>query len=158
MLEQQCSTWGGIISVAVYFPLIYFQSANADKLREAITRVENFHEQIDRNHGGAQLQPSPQPSQTFSLQYACQLAAVCDVHAVLCPCAGMCRLDIVLVSEIIKQHDLWAYPYNALRNQALSRAETDVSSQLSCLSQAACDASGAAMWQIEPAHAAAAGD
>ena len=51
MLEQQCSTWGGIISVAVYFPLIYFQSANADKLREAITRVENFHEQIDRNHG-----------------------------------------------------------------------------------------------------------
>ena len=43
------------------------------------------------------------------------------------PCAGMCRLDIVLVSETIKQHDLWAYPYNALRNQALSRAETDVS-------------------------------
>ena len=40
--------------------------------------------------------------------------------------AGMCRLDIVLVSEAIKQHDLWAYPYNALRNQALSRAETDV--------------------------------
>ena len=51
MLEQQCSTWGGVISVAVYFPLIYFQSANADKLREAITHVENFHEQIDRNHG-----------------------------------------------------------------------------------------------------------
>ncbi len=51
MLEEQCNTWGGITSVAVYFPLIYFQPSNADKLREAITHVENFHEQIDRNHG-----------------------------------------------------------------------------------------------------------
>lgn len=51
MLEEQCNTWGGITSVAVYFPLIYFQASNADKLREAVTHVENFHEQIDRNHG-----------------------------------------------------------------------------------------------------------
>ena len=41
--------------------------------------------------------------------------------------AGNCRLDIVVISEVIKEHDLWAYPYNALRNQALSRATTDVS-------------------------------
>jgi len=41
--------------------------------------------------------------------------------------AGKCRLDIVVIAEVIKEHDLWAYPYNALRNQALSRATTDVS-------------------------------
>ena len=27
-------------------------------------------------------------------------------------------MDIVLLSEVIKEQDLWAYPYNALRNQA----------------------------------------
>lgn len=52
MLEEQCNTWGGITSVAVYLPLVYFQSSNDDKLREAISHVENFHEQIDRTHGG----------------------------------------------------------------------------------------------------------
>ena len=36
-------------------------------------------------------------------------------------------MDIVLLSEVIKEQDLWAYPYNALRNQALARADTDVS-------------------------------
>ena len=40
--------------------------------------------------------------------------------------AGHCRLDMVVLSEVIKQHDLWAYPYNALRNQAVSRAKTEV--------------------------------
>ena len=33
---------------------------------------------------------------------------------------------MVVLSEVIKQHDLWAYPYNALRNQAVSRAKTEV--------------------------------
>ena len=33
---------------------------------------------------------------------------------------------MAVVSEVVKQHDLWAYPYNALRNQALSRAATEV--------------------------------
>lgn len=51
MLEEQCNTWGGITSVAVYLPLIYFQSANDKKLQEAISHVEDFHEQIDRTHG-----------------------------------------------------------------------------------------------------------
>lgn len=36
-------------------------------------------------------------------------------------------MDIVFVAEVVKQHDMWAYPYNALRNQALSRAATEVS-------------------------------
>ena len=39
---------------------------------------------------------------------------------------GFCRMDMAVVSEVVKQHDLWAYPYNALRNQALSRAATEV--------------------------------
>ena len=51
MLEEQCNTWGGITSVAVYLPLVYFQASNDNKLREAISHVENFHEQIDRTHG-----------------------------------------------------------------------------------------------------------
>ena len=51
MLEEQCNTWGGITSVAVYLPLIYFQASNDKKLQEAISHVEDFHEQIDRIHG-----------------------------------------------------------------------------------------------------------
>ena len=51
MLEEQCNTWGGITSVAVYLPLVYFQSVNDKKLQEAISHVEDFHEQIDRTHG-----------------------------------------------------------------------------------------------------------
>ena len=51
MLEEQCNTWGGITSVAVYLPLIYFQASNGNKLQEAISHVEDFHEQIDRTHG-----------------------------------------------------------------------------------------------------------
>ena len=35
-------------------------------------------------------------------------------------------MDMVVLSEVVKQHDLWAYPYNALRNQALARAATEV--------------------------------
>ena len=35
-------------------------------------------------------------------------------------------MDIVLLSEVIKPHDEWSYPYNALRNHALVRSETDV--------------------------------
>lgn len=61
MLEEQCNTWQGITSVAVYYPLYIFQSTNADRLREAITTVENFHEQIDRSHGEAAYLPSTAP-------------------------------------------------------------------------------------------------
>ena len=35
-------------------------------------------------------------------------------------------MDIVLLSEVIKPHDSWSYPYNALRNHALVRSETEV--------------------------------
>lgn len=42
------------------------------------------------------------------------------------PDAGKCRMDIVLLSEVIKPQDAWSYPYNALRNHALIRSETDV--------------------------------
>lgn len=61
----------------------------------------------------------------------------CRTHLMLAGRAGKCRLDMVLISEVIKEHDLWAYPYNALRNQALARATTDVSpapppNRLSC--------------------------
>lgn len=55
--------------------------------------------------------------------HACLLC--CRLKACL-HAAGRCRMDIVLLSEVIKEQDLWAYPYNALRNQALARADTDV--------------------------------
>ena len=42
-----------------------------------------------------------------------------------CP-AGNCRLDLVLLSERIKPEFLFAYPYNALRNQAIAHAHTEV--------------------------------
>ncbi len=58
MLEEQCNTWGGITSVAVYLPLVYFQSVNDKKLQEAISHVEDFHEQIDRTHGTLHLDGS----------------------------------------------------------------------------------------------------
>ena len=58
MLEEQCNTWGGITSVAVYLPLVYFQSVNDKKLQEAISHVEDFHEQIDRTHGTLHLDVS----------------------------------------------------------------------------------------------------
>ena len=35
-------------------------------------------------------------------------------------------MDIVLLSEVIKPHDSWSYPYNALRNHALVRSDTEV--------------------------------
>jgi hypothetical protein len=88
MLQEQCKSWMGITSVAVYWPLICFQPNNTANLAEAISTVKLFHQQMDA--------------------------------------AGKCRLDIVVIAEVIKEHDLWAYPYNALRNQALSRATTDV--------------------------------
>lgn len=88
MLEEQCKSWMGITSVAVYWPLICFQPNNTENLEGAKQTVLEFHQKMEA--------------------------------------AGNCRLDIVVISEVIKEHDLWAYPYNALRNQALARATTDV--------------------------------
>ena len=77
MLEEQCNTWQGITSVAVYYPLYIFQNTNADRLREAITTVENFHEQIDRSHGERMEQMNCQHMLTFMY-----------IHSGLC--SGMC--------------------------------------------------------------------
>ena len=78
MLEEQCNTWGGITSVAVYLPLVYFQAINDNKLREAISHVENFHEQIDRTHGELSS-ISRQP--------------ITPMHAVFCKCPGCSGLQ-----------------------------------------------------------------
>ena len=48
MLEEQCKTWGGITSVAVYWPLIYFQANNTENLREAQATVKAFHERMEQ--------------------------------------------------------------------------------------------------------------
>lgn len=42
--------------------------------------------------------------------------------------AGGCRVDLTLVTEPVREAMLFAYPYNALRNTALLRADTEVTS------------------------------
>lgn len=88
MLREQCRTWMGITSVAIYWPLMYFQQNNTESLQDAINTVQSFHESMEAE--------------------------------------AKCRMDMAVLSEVVNRHDLWAYPYNALRNQALSRATTEV--------------------------------
>ncbi|KAK9796664.1 hypothetical protein WJX73_002272 [Symbiochloris irregularis] len=88
MLREQCKSWLGITSVAVYWPLMFFQANNTDSIKAAVDTVQQFHTALEAE--------------------------------------GWCRMDMALVSEVVKTHDLWAYPYNALRNQALARAATEV--------------------------------
>lgn len=47
MLEEQCRTWTGITSVAVYWPLIYFQPNNTANLEEAKVTVRQFHDKME---------------------------------------------------------------------------------------------------------------
>ena len=48
MLEEQCKSWMGITSVAVYWPLIYFQSNNTENLEGAKVTVEAFHVKMEQ--------------------------------------------------------------------------------------------------------------
>ncbi len=170
MLEEQCKSWMGITSVAVYWPLICFQPNNTENLEGAKQTVQQFHQQMEA--AGSYLLTCSHTSTLFLIQtnlslqfnsiklvqvYTYTSSYIIDTtlpasHYVQGPkppagsrpvqnlvpmedsssllwLAGNCRLDIVVISEVIKEHDLWAYPYNALRNQALSRATTDVSLQ-----------------------------
>ena len=43
MLKEQCKSWTGVTSVAVYWPLIYFQPDNDQRLKEAIQTVTQWH-------------------------------------------------------------------------------------------------------------------
>ena len=43
MLKEQCKSWTGATSVAVYWPLIYFQPDNDQRLKEAIQTVTQWH-------------------------------------------------------------------------------------------------------------------
>ena len=47
MLREQCKSWMGITSVAVYFPLIYFQPDNDQRLQEAISTVKQWHTSME---------------------------------------------------------------------------------------------------------------
>ena len=162
MLREQCKSWTGMTSVAVYFPLIFFQPDNEQRLQEAIATVQKWHADMEaegalppcsspaglRRTGcrgraeasAARAWPGVQPGMS-----ACAEAEVTTRPALHVQCrssappaassralaAGYCRLDMAVLSEVIKQHDLWAYPYNALRNQAVSRAQTEARAPLS---------------------------
>lgn len=47
MLEEQCKSWMGITSVAVYWPLIFFQSNNTENLEGAKVTVHEFHQRME---------------------------------------------------------------------------------------------------------------
>ena len=47
MLREQCKSWMGITSVAVYWPLMFFQPNNTASLREAINTVQDFHRALE---------------------------------------------------------------------------------------------------------------
>ena len=98
MLEEQCNTWGGITSVAVYLPLVYFQASNDNKLREAISHVENFHEQIDRTHGElSSLLRHP----------------ITPMHAMFCECSGCSGLQYSQASSDNKLREAISHVKNS---------------------------------------------
>ena len=47
MLREQCKSWNGITSVAVYWPLMYFQPNNTESLRDAVNTVQAFHQSME---------------------------------------------------------------------------------------------------------------
>lgn len=47
MLEEQCKSWMGITSVAVYWPLICFQPNNTENLEGAKQTVQEFHQKME---------------------------------------------------------------------------------------------------------------
>lgn len=47
MLEEQCKSWMGITSVAVYWPLICFQPNNTENLEGAKQTVLEFHQKME---------------------------------------------------------------------------------------------------------------
>lgn len=51
MLREQCRTWMGITSVAIYWPLMYFQQNNTESLQDAINTVQSFHESMEAEGG-----------------------------------------------------------------------------------------------------------
>jgi glycosyltransferase-like protein LARGE len=89
MLADQCATWGGPLSAAVYLAL----DARAPPAERAAAAAE----------------------------LAAELAAL---HAVAEARAAGCALDLALVTEERLAEEMWAYPYNTMRNQALARAAT----------------------------------
>lgn len=49
MLEAQCQNWGGVTSVAMYWPLLVTEGevTNAAELLEAMTTLQTFHERME---------------------------------------------------------------------------------------------------------------
>lgn len=49
MLEAQCGNWGGVTSVAMYWPLLFVQGnvTNAAELVEAKAAIQAFHDRME---------------------------------------------------------------------------------------------------------------
>ena len=77
MLEEQCKTWGGISSVAVYWPLIFFQSNNTEDLRAAEETAKKFHDRMEA---------AGQTPEAFLIQ---------SMWVKILPCCKYCSMDSV---------------------------------------------------------------
>ena len=67
MLEEQCKSWMGITSVAVYWPLIYFQSNNTENLEGAKVTVQAFHAKMEQQ---GKMAASPRGQTTSSCSHS----------------------------------------------------------------------------------------
>lgn len=47
MLEAQCRSWSGLSSVAIYWPLFFFDPTNTEKLTTAIAETKAFHKRME---------------------------------------------------------------------------------------------------------------
>ena len=99
MLQGQCDMWDGVVSAAVYIPLVDGQAVTVElnsNLDPQLTpmeiiqeRFEEFHKEVESN--------------------------------------SRCKLDLQLVSQQVESIWLSAlYPVNAMRNRAIANARTDV--------------------------------
>lgn len=61
MLEAQCRAWSGLTSVAIYWPLFFFDPTNTDKLSTAIAETKAFHKRMEAE-GEPSLRSNPRVS------------------------------------------------------------------------------------------------
>lgn len=99
MLEGQCDVWNGVISAAVYIPIVSGRAvtvelnSNQDPQLADLALVKRKFQEF---HGMAEAK-------------------------------GLCKLDLLLVSQEVESVFLSGlYPVNAMRNRGLANARTDI--------------------------------
>jgi len=148
-LQEMCYQWGGVISAAVYVPLldgVLVPEDGAPKdwtVPGVIRHLSTFHRQMEtegeRLSDGAfyctlinsvWLGRTRLPTLIRNIKSSLSLAtstALKPFSISLHQRAGPCKLDMILYSEEVGSATMAAfYPVNALRNRALKQAKTEV--------------------------------